>query len=184
MTTDPFNLQQNYFELFGLSVASEVDEAGLRSVYTTMQRQFHPDKFAAASDRERRYAVQIAAFVNEAYMTLSDPLKRAEYQLQLQGGDTRSEADAKMDAMFLMEQMEWRENLDDITAGVSDPFAALDSLRAEINNRIGEIAAEVKSHLQVESTDDAAEGLRKWQFLAKLIIEAERVEARIDDELA
>lgn len=148
-----------------------------------MQRQFHPDKYAAAGDRERRYAVQIAAFVNEAHLTLTDPLKRAEYQLRLQGGDARSETDAKMDPMFLMEQMEWRESLEEINSTTPEPFAAIDTLRTEINASISEITTEVNSHLDQQATEAAGEALRKWQFLAKLLAELESVEARIDDGL-
>lgn len=181
MTSEPINLQQSYFELFGLSDAGEVDASTLRDAYMTLQRRFHPDKFAAAGDRERRYAVQIAAFVNEAYLTLSDPLKRAEYQLQRQGGDTRSETDARMDPAFLMEQMAWRETLDDIRDGVEDPYAAIDTLRGNITGRIAEIAAEASAHLRNQATVEAAECLRKWQFLAKLISETDSVEAELDD---
>ena len=181
MTTEPINLQQSYFELFGLSDTSEVDDSSLRDAYMALQRRFHPDKFASAGDRERRYAVQIAAFVNEAYLTLADPLKRAEYRLQRQGGDTRSETDAKMDPVFLMEQMEWRETLDDIREGVEDPFAAIDTLRGDITERIADIAMEANSYLRNEATVEAAECLRKWQFLAKLISETDSVEAELDD---
>ena len=102
---------QNFFELFGLPVSFEVDIQQLSERYRDLQRAVHPDKFANASDRERRLAVEKAAQINEAFQTLKSPMNRARYMLEIRGVDFDNERDTHLDPMFLMEQMELREAL-------------------------------------------------------------------------
>lgn len=181
LDTTNFNLAQTYFELFDLPLDSQPDQALLREKYMVLQRQFHPDKFASADDQRRRQAVQIASFVNQANQTLSDPLKCAEYCLQLQGVEVDSETDAKMDPMFLMEQMEWRETLEDIKADDPGAFDQLSDLRTEINSSMDAIADASFAQIKARDTVEARNSIRKWQFLSKLYAEAESVEAKIDE---
>ena len=181
MEIDSFNLAQTYFEVFNLDVQSQPDRNELRATYMALQRQYHPDKFAAADDQQRRKAVQVAAFINQAHQTLSDPLKCAEYCLKLQGVDVDSEADAKMDPMFLMEQMEWREALEDISDDDPGALTDLEKLRVEIAGKITAIGKVTASQLEAAETTTARNSVRKWQFLSKLNLEAEALEARLDD---
>jgi len=164
-------------------VKCSIPEDELRATYMNLQRTWHPDKFAAAGNEERLRAVQIASFVNEAHKTLASPLKRAEYCLHLHGGSADSETDAKMDSMFLMEQMEWRETLEDINPASEDSYAAIDALRAEIKQSMDKIAAQTAQHLDDKDLDGARDALRKWQFLVKLVAEADSVEAQLDETL-
>ena len=177
---EKFNFEQNYFELFELPVNCEVDSGSVRDKFMQMQRQYHPDRFAASSDAERRRAVQIAAHINGAYQTLNVPLKRAEYCLELAGLSTDSETDAKMDPMFLMEQMELREALEDI-GSAPEPYKSLDSARDEIDGQIQSTAAKVNGFISEQKYDDAREYIRRWQFLEKLAEEANSIEAQLDD---
>ena len=105
MTPD---FSRNHFELLGLPVAFALDPARLESGYRELQGAVHPDRFAAASDAERRIAMQWATHANEAYRTLRDPLERARYLLRLRGFDTEEETNTSMPPDFLMQQMEWR----------------------------------------------------------------------------
>ncbi len=180
METDNFNFEQNYFELFDLPVSCEIDAAKLRENFMQMQRQYHPDRFAAASSTERRRAVQIASHINGAHQTLDVPLKRAEYCLQLAGLSTDSETDAKMDSMFLMQQMELRESLEEISSA-SDPYKALDSAREDIDSQIKTTQAETSECIAQQKYDEARESIRRWQFLEKLAEEANSIEAQLDD---
>src|SRR3982751_6824824 len=100
---------QNHFELLGLPVRSSVDSSGLERGSRDLQSRVHPDKFAAASEPERRVAMQWAARANEAYRTLRHPVERARYLLALKGFDTEEESNTAMPPDFLMQQMEWRE---------------------------------------------------------------------------
>ena len=116
------NLNQNHFELFGLPARFAVEPLALEARYRELQREVHPDRFAAAPDAERRVSMQLATRVNEAYQTLKSPLRRAVYILKLRGVDPGLETNTAMPAGFLMEQISWRERIE---AGSEEPDALL-----------------------------------------------------------
>ncbi len=146
----------------------------------TLQRQFHPDRYAAADEQHRRVAAQIAARVNEAHDTLINPLKCAEYCLTLQGVDVGAETDSSMDPQFLMEQMEWRETLEDINDAGDDAERQLESLREDIRSTIETISKDTRAHLDANEVVVARDLIRKWQFLVKIDKEAQAVAAKLD----
>ena len=107
------NLQSNDFELFGLEQRFAQERAALDTRWKDLQREAHPDKFAAQGAAAQRIAMQWSVRINEAYQRLKDPLKRAAYLCELQGAPVNAENNTAMPATFLMQQMEWREELDD-----------------------------------------------------------------------
>ncbi len=180
-SSSSFNFQQNYFELFGLPESCVLDSAALRNAFMTLQRDHHPDKHAAKNDVERLLAVRIASFINEAHQTLSVPLKRAEYCLQLKGVSTDTETDAKMDPAFLMEQMEWRETLEDVDLTSETAYEYLDNLKNEITASVRSVAEDVETRLAEQDLKAARESVRQWQFLSKLVAEIDAAEAQVDE---
>ena len=104
--------QQNYFELLGIPQSFRVDTQALSTRYRQLQRQFHPDRFAGGTEQEKRLALQYATFINEAYDCLKHPLSRAIYLMQL-AGFAQNEQSTQADKAFLMQQMLWRESLDE-----------------------------------------------------------------------
>ena len=109
------NLQSNDFELFGLAPQFAQDRAAIDARWKDLQREAHPDKFAAQGAAAQRIAMQWSVRINEAYQRLKDPLKRAAYLCELNGAPVNAENNTAMPAAFLMQQMEWREALDDAT---------------------------------------------------------------------
>ena len=107
------NLQSSDFELFGLVPRFAQDRAALDARWKELQREIHPDRFAAQGASAQRVAMQWSARINEAYQRLKDPLKRAGYLCELNGAAIKAEDNTAMPAAFLMQQMEWREALDD-----------------------------------------------------------------------
>src|ERR1700754_3053677 len=126
------NFSQNHFELFGLTQRFAVDQAQLDQAFRKVQAQVHPDRHAAGGDAGRRVAMQWATRANEAYQTLRDPLKRATYLLSLRGVNVGAENNTAMEPAFLMQQMEWRENIEDAAAAKN--VDALDALLAELRD--------------------------------------------------
>ena len=104
----------DYFTLFGLPARYQLDTQALSLRFQDLQRQYHPDKFASGSQAEQLAAVQQSATINQAWQTLRHPLMRAEYLLSLHGFDLASEQHTVRDTAFLMEQLELREELDEI----------------------------------------------------------------------
>jgi len=124
----------NYFNLLALPISFEIDKNKLNDNYHEIQKSIHPDNYANSSDAERRLSVQKTAQVNDALATLKDPLKRAIYLLSLHEIELSAQ-DNKMDPMFLMEQMELRENLSQIEKH-DEPLSALDEILSDVQSKI------------------------------------------------
>ena len=107
------NLQSTDFELFGLETRFAQDRSAVDARWKDLQREAHPDKFAAQGAAAQRVAMQWSVRINEAYKRLKDPLKRAAYLCELNASPVNAENNTAMPASFLMQQMEWREALDD-----------------------------------------------------------------------
>jgi molecular chaperone HscB len=124
------NLQDNDFTLFGLEEHFAQDRSRLDARWKELQREAHPDKFAAQGAAAQRVAMQWSVRINEAYQRLKDPLARAAYLCELRGAPVQAHSNTAMPAQFLMQQMEWREALDDAD-GVPAVEALLMQVRAE-----------------------------------------------------
>lgn len=170
----------NYFELFNLPLRFELDLEQLAATYRQLQKQFHPDKFAAAPERERLLAMQRAAEINAAFNTLKAPLSRAEYLLALQGLDIRGEQQTLQDPAFLMQQLEWREELAEL-GEAEDPQAAAQAFADTIAASERSLLAELVTTLAAQQWQDAADRVRKLKFMHKLQDELERFEDSLLD---
>jgi molecular chaperone HscB len=155
----------DHFSLFGLPARFDLDTQMLESAWRTVAAQVHPDRYATASPAERRVAMQWAARANEAYRQLRDPMLRARYLCEQAGVDLQTESNTSMDPAFLMQQMSWREALDDARGDA----AALASLQAELQEARGQMRARLAQLLDVDK-DYAAAGqkVREWMFVEKL----------------
>ena len=159
------NFQQNHFELFGLPPRFRLDLAQLERAYRDIQSRVHPDKFVHAGDAERRVSMQSATRVNEAYRTLKSPLARARYLLALHDVDVQSESNIAMPPEFLLQQMQWRESVEE----AADRPGELAALALRLAREMEEHYSRLERHLDAD--DDythAAESVRKLMFLERL----------------
>jgi molecular chaperone HscB len=156
----------NHFELFGLPAQHCVAADELDRAYRELQSQVHPDRFASASDAERRVAMQRATQANEAYRTLRSPLRRAMYLLSLRGVDVNSESSAAMEPAFLGQQLEWREAVEDARAAKN--LSALESLREELEIEKRRRHERLAALLDSGADQPAAEAARQLMFIEKL----------------
>lgn len=110
------NLQSTDFELFGLSTRFTQDRGVIDTRWKDLQREAHPDKFASQGAAAQRIAMQWSARINEAYQRLKDPMKRAAYLCELHSAPVNAENNTAMPREFLMQQMSWREALDEASS--------------------------------------------------------------------
>ncbi|TDM06673.1 MAG: Fe-S protein assembly co-chaperone HscB [Ideonella sp. MAG2] len=110
------NLQDDDFTLLGLPQQFALDRPALEQQWRALQAQVHPDRFASQGKAAQRVAMQWAVRVNEAFQRLRDPLTRAQYLCELRGASLNAESNTAMPASFLMQQMAWREALDEATS--------------------------------------------------------------------
>ena len=156
---------QNHFALFQLPQRFAIDLTALEKAYHGVQNQAHPDKFAHATGAEKRVAMQWATRANEAYQTLKNPLKRATYLCELNHVDLQTESNTAMPTAFLMQQMEWREELDDAKAGKDT--AALERLESDLRAARKEAVGGIEALLNAEDFAAAAQLVRQLMFLEK-----------------
>ena len=156
---------QNHFDLFQLPQRFAIDTAALDKAYHEVQNRVHPDKFAHASDAEKRVAMQWATRANEAYQTLKSPFKRAAYLCELNGIDLQVESNTAMPTGFLMQQMEWRETLDDAKA--AKDAEALEELEAELRTARKTEVVQIGELLDANDFAQAAQHVRQLMFLER-----------------
>ncbi|WP_088286715.1 Fe-S protein assembly co-chaperone HscB [Ideonella sp. A 288] len=123
-------LDDDDFTLFGLTPMFALDRAALDAQWRALQSQVHPDRFAGEGGSAQRVAMQWAVRVNEAYQRLKDPLQRGAYLCELRGAPIQAENNTAMPAAFLMQQMAWREALDD-AVGVAQVEALDEAVAAQ-----------------------------------------------------
>jgi len=173
-----------YFELFSLPINYNIDVALLNQAYLQLQKAVHPDKFAHKTSREQLLAVQKSAEINDALHVLKHPLKRAEYMLAERGIDIRAEQQTLQDPMFLMQQMELREELEDISLA-NDPEEAVEAFDKEIKTLEKDFHQQLTALIdqtELIQLERAADIVRKLKFIYKLRDELERVEDALFDD--
>lgn len=161
------DLQQDFFALFGLPRRYRLDEAALEMAYHDLQSQVHPDRFAHLDDAEKRRSMQWATHVNEGLRTLKKPLTRAQYLLALAGVDDGADTNTAMSPEFLMEQMEWREAVEE--ARGAGQIEELEQLHLRLRGHAREVFDNLEQALD-ERRDyaAAAETVRRLMFIEKL----------------
>lgn len=158
---------ENYFKLFGLPPQYAIDQSLLEDAWRRLAAKVHPDRHVNASPAERRVVMQWASAVNEAYRVLKTPLSRARYLCEQAGCDLQTESNTSLDAAFLMQQMEWREQLDEARDASSS------SALASLENDIALARANMDSAMlalidQQHDYEQAAGKVREWMFIDKL----------------
>jgi len=170
-------LDDDDFSLFGLPARFEQDGAEIAARWKALAAKVHPDRFAAEGGASQRLAMQWSLRVNEAYQRLKDPLKRAAYLCELRGAPIQANENTSMPAAFLMEQMEWRESLDD--AKGSDAILALDRQVAERERALLAQAGQALDERQEPA--QAAQAVRALMFLTRFRADIDRRLETLDE---
>jgi len=167
------NLQDNDFKLLGLAPRFAQDRAEIDARWKDMQKQAHPDKFSAHDAAAQRRAMQWSVRINEAYQRLKDPLKRAAYLCELHGSQVNAENNTAMPGEFLMQQMEWREALDEARSG-----AELEVIEAQVKSARLKALQKCEQLLDIEKNyAQATQQVRALMFIERFV---QDVETRLD----
>lgn len=156
----------NYFKLFHLAEQFTLDEKQLTQTYRQLAAQFHPDKTASASSFEQKQSVMMTSIVNQAYQVLQNPIDRAAYLLQLQNIDADAPEHTSFAPEFLMQQMQWREELMD--AKMEKDESKLQQLQAEIIREQAQLHEALKQAFEKQDYEYAANLVRQGRFLNKM----------------
>jgi molecular chaperone HscB len=167
------NLLSNDFDLFGLATQYSQDQAALEARWKDLQREAHPDKFAAQGTAAQRLAMQWSVRINEAYQRLKDPVKRAAYLCELNAAPVNAENNTAMPKEFLMQQMQWREELDE-----AENVQGLEKLKVLVDTAQRETLRQCAFLLdQQQDYEQAVQQVRALMFIQRF---ARDVDARLD----
>ena len=162
----------NPFEIFGLKPQFRIDKQMLDEKYFEIQKKVHPDRFASASDAEKRVAQQWATLINDAYQKLSDPIQCGKVLCALRGHPIDEDSSGSISEEFLFEQLERREAIAD-AKGAGDT-AELEVMKKAIEKEKNELLNEVADAFDVKSDVSlAAEDLKKVMFLNRQLLDFE-----------
>ena len=174
------DLSQSYFELFGLKPVFAIDLKQLQAEQRRLQASYHPDRYVNESDRDKRLSVQVASWINQAYETLRDPVKRSRYLLEISGADFPDDSTTTSDTGFLMEQIELREAVE---ACRQDPdgLAGSEQIEARLRQREQELANEFVSCYEASDLDAAIGASRKMQFIHRIQQQLAEIQFELED---
>jgi molecular chaperone HscB len=167
------SLSSSDFELFGLPEQFAQSGAAIDARWKELQREVHPDKFAAQGPAAQRVAMQWSVRVNEAYQRLRDPLQRGAYLCERRGAPINAESNTAMPADFLIEQMAWREALEEAQAE-----GDLEQVNADLARARAGTLGRIESLLdEAGDAAAAAQQVRALMFIERF---AHDVVARVD----
>jgi molecular chaperone HscB len=167
------NLQSDDFELFGLPAQFELNRSDIDARWKQLQKQAHPDRFADQGQAAQRLAMQWSVRINEAHQRLRDPLRRGAYLCQLRGVPVRAHDNTSMPADFLMQQIQWREALDE-----ADDAASLQQLAQQTRHEHHQRLVQLAKCLDLTGdVAQAAEQVRALMFIERF---AQEIDDRID----
>lgn len=152
------------FSILAMPVRFALEAEQIEEAWRARIALVHPDRFAGRPASERRVAEQWAGCINEAKDALLDPVKRATLLLAKRGVDVGAEKDTRMSSDFLMQQMSWREALEE-----AQNEAALNALTAEVEDERKRLMQVLTDALDVTpNADKAREAVRRLMFVQKI----------------
>jgi molecular chaperone HscB len=148
-----------HFERLGLPHGFAIDPALLERNYLERGRAVHPDH--TGNDPA---SLEASAALNESYVVLRDPFRRAEYLLALAGGPSPS-AVSQPPAEFLEEMLELRMQIEEAKG---DPEARAGFERSLLARR-GQLVDEAGRELSQPPERDRLTQIRQTLNAAKFI---------------
>ena len=151
-TLQPPRPNDTHFDRLGLPTSFLQDEDEIPRQLRARQRALHPDRFVHRSDRERQFSLQHATALNDANRIVGSRQRRAEYLLALRGLDLdREDEPIRLEPLFLMEVIEFREALDELVG--SDAHSERASIILTVEQKYSNTLSRLGEALDSEEAD-------------------------------
>jgi molecular chaperone HscB len=156
----PVDPKADFFRVFGIPTAFSLNSEDLEKRYKELTKVLHPDRFARSDPPARRASLERSVQLNEAWQTLKDPVRRAEYLLSLQGVDvgesaglgkrerSGEHATLPVPPVLLMEVLELREAL--ATAHAAGDVHEVEALITTVRSRLNVVMDDVANGFAAE----------------------------------
>jgi molecular chaperone HscB len=152
MTTTPA-FPRDYFDVFGLDRSLVIDESSLQRKFYELSRQYHPDRFAVRPAAEQQLALDFTAFLNDAYRTLRDPVKRAEYLLQHEGFDIGEQRSNNVPPELLEEVFELNMMLEELRSGDESARPQLEEAKGNFTRMLERVDCDLRNQFEFYDSD-------------------------------
>jgi molecular chaperone HscB len=183
----PPDAESDRFAVLGLPRRFDVDLGAAEAAYKDLSRQLHPDRFAKADPRARKAALSRTVALNDAWRTVKDPVRRAEYLLELAGfglaGDdgkamdeTRATKKVAAPPAFLIEILELRDELGEAQRAGDEVKVAF--MADEMRGRAAEAMRTIATALEAGNFDDGARTLVALRYYQRFLDEVAAYEER------
>ncbi len=170
-----------YYELLGIERKLTLDTAELQRRFYERSREWHPDRFARKSEAERQRALDNSSRLNDAYRTLRDPVKRAQYVLSEEGFDIGEQRTKDVPAALLEEVFELNMALEELRGGDEGARQPLEAARgnfermlAEMDENMGVLFAAWDQRQARETLGELRGLLNRRKYIQNLIQEVDK----------
>ena len=155
-TVNPISGVMDHFQLFGLSRRFDIDESVLHGSYMALSRHAHPDFHVDDSPEVQSLSMSVSASLNEAYRTLSDPLRRAGYLVELLGGSPsasdKSVPDGFLNTMMMMQEEVQDARSEDDRSDLARLARVLQTQHDGLMNHVKDLFGELDQAVSCEAT--------------------------------
>lgn len=154
----------DFFTLFHLPQDYAIDLDALENAYRVLAAQYHPDRAAGLSAFHQKENMMMTAAINQAYGVLRDDIERGVHLLSLHGIDANSREHNIADPEFLMQQMQWREALEE-----TENINQINQLKQDIQQVIQTTKTQLSAELANQNYANATQILQRLRFVHKLL---------------
>ena len=157
------SLQQpsrDYYRVLGLPHRRlHLDPDDLQRRFYDLSRLLHPDLFIRKPDQERQYSLDATSILNDAYRTLKDPVKRAQYVLAQEGFDIAEQRSNDVPPELLEEVFELNMALEEMRGGDDAARPQLEKAERSFAGIMSEIDDDLQALYQTYDTTPKRETL-------------------------
>jgi molecular chaperone HscB len=135
----------DYYTLLGIHRKLRLNTAELQQRFYELSRQLHPDRFMRKSEAERQYSLDASSILNDAYRTLKDPVKRAQYVLSQEGFEIGEQRSKEVPPELLEEVFELNMALEEMRSGDYSARPQLESAKDNFSNMLSEADGQLET---------------------------------------
>lgn len=126
----------DYYALLGIPRSLNLSLEVLQNRFYELSRQLHPDRFMREPEAERQRALEMSSALNDAYRTLKDPIKRAQYVLSQEGFHIGEQRSKDVPPELLEEVFELNMALEEIRGGDESARPQLEEAEANFGKML------------------------------------------------
>jgi molecular chaperone HscB len=131
----------------------------LQQRFYDLSRHLHPDLFIRKPELERQFSLDATSILNDAYRTLRDPVKRAQYVLTQEGFGIGEQRSNDVPPELLEEVFELNMALEEMRGGDDSARTQLESAEKNFAGMMTQIDEDLHSLFETYDADPKRETL-------------------------